>query len=170
MSSHALTHLSLAEERTPFRGFTQVQNISHTHRQKEKKYGESKFFFLLSLHTHHKLTPHSRDYVFLRRLIKNNSSLSFFLPASGLIALPSLNNKTKPGVFGSVPGCWSSCPPPPLEKKSGPWRFAAFPPHPLRSLPHRLPFLYPSVSPPQSLLQSAAQHCRLIIPFPVAIH
>lgn len=37
---------------------------------------ETKIIFLF-FNAHHKLTPHGRDYVFLRRLIKNNSSLSF---------------------------------------------------------------------------------------------
>ena len=62
MSSHALTHLSLAEERTPFLGFTQVQNISHTqththththtytHRLKEKKNMEKVSFFSFFSH------------------------------------------------------------------------------------------------------------------------
>lgn len=51
-----------------------------------------------NVNARHKLTPHSRDYVWLRRLINNNSSLSFFW-ASMLIAFPFFNNKLKPVCF-----------------------------------------------------------------------
>lgn len=75
--------------RNTFVALKQVQNIS------QSELGEkSESFNEKNVNTHHSLTQHSHDYVSLRRLIRNNSSLSC------LIASPSPNNKPNK-QFGS---------------------------------------------------------------------
>lgn len=166
MSSHALTHLSLAEEGTPFWVSHKSRHFhthTHTHtilKEKKGKIWRKKVFFLTPITSSHRTAVIMFSSDDLSKIILH----SLFLPASRLIALPSLNNKLNPVCLARCQATGAAAP---CQKEIRTVVLACSPPS---DPSHADSLALPSVSPPQSLLQSAAQHCRMIIPFPVAIH
>lgn len=159
MSSHALTHLSLAAERTPF-WVSHREFHTHTHkRERKERYGERKFFFwlffFLPITSSHRTAVIMFSSDDLSKIIPHSLSL----PASRLIALPSFNNKLNPVCQARCQATGAAAP---CQKEIRTVALVCSPPS---DPSHTDSTPLPSVSPPQSLLQSAAQHCRMIIPF-----
>lgn len=75
-----------------------LEHFTHTPcwQQKKERNGKNSE----NVNAHHKLTPHSRDYVLLRRLIKNNAPFSF-LSSLHVDCFAFLQQQTKASVFDS---------------------------------------------------------------------
>ena len=125
MSSHALTHLSRAEEGTPF-WVSHKSREFHSHGELREKKVFFILFFLTPITSSHRTAVIMFSSDDLSKIILHSP----FLPASRLIALPSLNNKLNPVCLARCQATGAAAP---RQKEIR--TVACSPPHLLQSLP-----------------------------------